>query len=316
MDAGPTAQSEERRTRIAEVVGSNPIRSTRCTTAMQPKAPMANDYRNTMLHYLGEALQMIERSLSGGDFEKPLRQIFGTPSDDEAEMALRTELGLLLRKAQLHIVAALRANKSNNLHSMAIHIRVVLECAAQVVMKANAAVKGPRELKRMLNVTESDVQYALLAMSRGRIGRDEIQRGIIDARRGIGQHWEEPPKRVTVTDKISSLPGGRGWYDHLSKFFCHSKADVLSGPLHCGGVVSGSAAEVDSTFALFLEHLTHRVLLMLLGQGLLLSAVGGGTRAYDDALDLMERTTAAAQSVRPAGWPHHEHTWPGIKHEG
>ena len=28
VDAGPTAQSEERRTRIAEVVGSNPIRST------------------------------------------------------------------------------------------------------------------------------------------------------------------------------------------------------------------------------------------------------------------------------------------------
>ena len=88
-----------------------------------------------MVGYLIEANQMIQQLLSEADFEEAFPHIFGHPKD-HAEVHVRNECGLLLRKAQFHMIAVLRANKSSNLHSMAIHMRVVLECAAQVVSTA------------------------------------------------------------------------------------------------------------------------------------------------------------------------------------
>ena len=40
----------------------------------------------------------------------------------------------LLRKAKIHMVAVLRANETNNMHSLAVQMRPVLECAGQVVL--------------------------------------------------------------------------------------------------------------------------------------------------------------------------------------
>ncbi len=42
----------------------------------------------------------------------------------------------------MHTFAAMRANESNNVHSLAVQMRVVLECAAQVQSKAYAAHEG------------------------------------------------------------------------------------------------------------------------------------------------------------------------------
>ena len=47
--------------------------------------------------------------------------------------ALRIMGALLLRKARIHAVAVLRANETSNLHSLAVQMRPVLECAGQVV---------------------------------------------------------------------------------------------------------------------------------------------------------------------------------------
>ena len=46
---------------------------------------------------------------------------------------LRIQGALLLRKARIHTLATLSANDSNNLHSLAVQMRPVLECAGQVV---------------------------------------------------------------------------------------------------------------------------------------------------------------------------------------
>ena len=270
---------------------------------MEPEISTTNDYRNTMVRYLGEAHQMIGQMLAEADFEEAFPHIFGHPGDDPP-IALRNECGLLLRKAQLHIEAVLRANESNNVHSMTVQMRVVLECAAQVVSKANSICEGsPEAFARVLNVTESDYRYTILAASRGQVDLETIQEGIVNVRRGIGQHGVEPPLRVTVTDRIKSLPGGSGWYDYLSEFFCHPEADVLTGPVYRGGVVSANASELDLTFAGFLEYLTNEVMVMLAGSGFLLIAINGDTQPFDDALALKERWLAEAELTRPAGWP-------------
>ena len=47
--------------------------------------------------------------------------------------AYRPYCALLLHKARLHMVAMLRANERNSIHSLAVQMRPILECAGQVV---------------------------------------------------------------------------------------------------------------------------------------------------------------------------------------
>ena len=96
-----------------------------------------SDYRRTMASYLAQSFRMIRQLLSEADFGESVPHVFGIPTDDNVAVSGRNECGLLIRKAQMHINAALRANNDNNLHSLAVHMRVVLECVAQVVSTAH-----------------------------------------------------------------------------------------------------------------------------------------------------------------------------------
>ena len=53
--------------------------------------------------------------------------------DADPAAVVRIMGALLLRKARVHTIAVLRANESSNLHSLAVQMRPVLECAGQVV---------------------------------------------------------------------------------------------------------------------------------------------------------------------------------------
>ena len=57
--------------------------------------------------------------------------------------SLRIMTALLLRKAKLHMIAMLRANERNNVHSLAVQARPVLECAGQVVLTFHHLVIAP-----------------------------------------------------------------------------------------------------------------------------------------------------------------------------
>ena len=54
-----------------------------------------------------------------------------------------SRLKQLLRKARIHTVAALRANETSNLHSLAVQMRPVLECAGQVVFRFRTLFIAP-----------------------------------------------------------------------------------------------------------------------------------------------------------------------------
>lgn len=260
-----------------------------------------NAYRQTMVRYLDESHGMIQQLLSGADFEAAFPHVFGSPTKDSPEVSVRNECGLLLRKAQLHTIAVLRADANNNLHSMAVHMRVILECAAQLLFVAHAANEGPAKgLPRVLNVSEYHFQYAMSSLGQGAIGHQQIQEMIISAREGIGQHGTKPPRQVFLTDKVSVLNSGREWYEHLSECFCHSDASVLTGDSFHGGVMSITTEADELTFATFLDYLTEQVISMLLGNGFLLIAVTGETQPFDDALDLLDRKRSAAKSFQKA----------------
>ena len=69
--------------------------------------------------------------------------------------------GYVLPFTQLHVTSALMARKRSNVHSLAVHMRVVLECAAQIVSTAQGAYEGtPKALAGYVNRFEREFQYA------------------------------------------------------------------------------------------------------------------------------------------------------------
>ena len=140
---------------------------------------MEGDYRDSMVEHLRESHRTIASLLAEVDFEDSFPFVFGHPDIDGAGVQVQNELALLLRKAQMHITAVIRANRSDNLHSVAVHARVILECAAQVQFKAHAACEGsPGAMARVLNAGEYDFPRHATAPvprqhRRGRIARND-----------------------------------------------------------------------------------------------------------------------------------------------
>ena len=258
-------------------------------------------YRRAMVSYLVESYQMTEKLLSEADFEDAFPHVFGHPNEGDARVSVRNEYGILLRKAQAHILAVHKANKSNNLHSLAVHMRVILECAAQVQSTAHAVCIGSeRELKRVFNTSEYDFQNALISMSRGKIGWNQIQEMIVSAREGIGPQGSEKPRKVRIADKIRFLTGEKEWYDHLSTCFCGGEASTLAGDSFYGGVTSIDTEKDELAFAIFLDYLAEQIIKMLVGVGFLLIGANGDSQPFDDAIHLSERKRDATQSLKDA----------------
>ena len=262
------------------------------------------EYRRSMAGYLRDSHQMIEQVLSLADFDEGFPHLFGRPTDDNPEVFVRNSCGLLFRKAQLHVAAALMANKTSNLHSLAVHMRVVLECAAQIVATANAAYEGTlKTVARSVNRVEWDFKYTMANLSRGQVTPDEIQDMIASARPGPRESVYKPPKKETIADKLAALPHGVSWHDHLRERFCRDNPSALKEPSFGGGVLSINTAADELAFAIFLDYLSEQVIRMLFGYGFLLIAVTAEHQQFDDALQLLERkrsATTAFRGLRPA----------------
>ena len=85
------------------------------------------------------------------------RKLLRLPDLNDEDI-VRQELVLMMYKARLHTVAVLVADSQQNIHSMAVQFRVVLECAANVVSFANMAAHGTlSEYKRHVNMREYEV---------------------------------------------------------------------------------------------------------------------------------------------------------------
>ena len=249
-----------------------------------------------MVEYLRECHGTIASLLAEADFDDAFPFVFGHPGVDNAEVQVRNELALLLRKVQMHLTAVIRANRSDNLHSVAVHARVILECAAQVQFKAHAAHEGLNALKRVLNAGEYDFRDAMLRMSRGSVDEDELQEMIIDAREGIGNHETTRPRRVTINDRIAYLSSGREWYAHLSNCFCGGQTGSLSGLSMFGGVMSSGTAADRLAIAVLLDYLAGQTILMLVSYGFLLIAANGDQQPFEDMLELSQRKSAETEA--------------------
>ena len=258
-----------------------------------------NDWHPAPLGLLGEIDQAIRQLLASADFDEEFPYIFGHPAEVGPETVVRSSNGLLLHKARLHLVAVLRAREQTNLHSVAVHTRVAMECAGQVASDAWAMHEGPpKGLKRLLNGREDDFRRAVLSSSRGQIDNQLINEMITSAREGIGLSDGKQSTTVKLTEKVSYLPDGREWYKFLSAHFCHPNLDVLSGPAHMGGVTARDARTIGA-ISVFLGLLARWLLDMLLANGFITIGAGGGDQLFNEAIELRQHWDALSASPSP-----------------
>ncbi len=268
-------------------------------TTAERESAAADDQRSVMVDYLREVHQEITRLLDDADFDDEFPYVFGHPDTENAELTFHANLALLLRKAQMHITVVIHANRNENLHSMAVHIRVILECAAWIAMQVHPTHEGsPRALDRVLNADEYDFQDAILRLLRGSMSRDELHESIINARRGVGDDRAEPPRPVRIADRLQYLRGGKEMYDFISTHFAGNRVDSLPGPSAFGGVLSVGTDADRLPIALFLDYLAEQCALMLLNYGFVLIAITGDSGPFDGASALVDRLRADAGRFR------------------
>ena len=182
---------------------------------------------------------------------------------------------LLLRKARIHTVAVLRANESSNLHSLAVQMRPVLECAGQVVFFFHNTMIAPKLLTAPERAAEvvgnrlnADHYQTLRRRTKGKVSPEELREVEAQAQEAAAAFFGAPkPKRrkgrrFDQADKVATLKKGREWYRYLSDHFSHGKVPDWRGLSWRGGVISIDRVEDEFAFLGLMYFLVNQVALM------------------------------------------------------
>ena len=242
----------------------------------KPSRPEVARCRAGMAELLSEAVAMtrkLERRLdvTGGWREATAKiDIYADPA-----ATLRIAGALLLRKARIHTVAVLRANETSNLHSLAVQMRPVLECAGQVVFFFQNTMIAPdvnmsreRAAEIVGNRLNADFYQTLVSRTKGQISPKELRKMGIQAQADAAASVGAPkPKRrkgqsLNQIDKVAILAGGHKWYDYLSKHFSHDKRVDWRGLSWRGGVMTIDRVEDEFAFLGLMSYLVDQVALM------------------------------------------------------
>jgi len=212
---------------------------------------------------------------------------------------------LLLRKARLHTVAVLGANETNNLHSLAVQTRPVLECAGQIVsIFHNLMIVPPEQAPTLVgDYLNADYYGTMIAATKGQIGHKELLKQMSDAtERAAALAGAPKPKRrkrgsLRQSDKVAMLIGGTKWYNHLSEYFCHGRADWTGYSLR-GGVVTMDTAEDVLTFASLMDYLTEQVAVM--NTHVTLCPIAGNEQRAEETLAQLREVRETSKTTRNA----------------
>ncbi len=270
-------------------------------------------YRAGIASLLAQSIQMT----------RELEQRFGVDGESwepatESELEgdpvipVRLECALLLRKARLHSDAVLRANAANNLHSLAVQMRPVLECAGQILFLIDNHFVAPRlttEPERAARALgdrlNADFYDTMIRATKGKMGHELLLAILSDAERkaaeSTGIHVPEgrQGRSLKQTDKATTLEGGEAWYAHLSNSFCHDDGD-LQGPTWRGGVKSMNQWQDELYLAGFMDYLVEQVNTMNAYAALCPAARGDGQRWIAATLERLNDGRESAACLRNA----------------
>ena len=188
---------------------------------------------------------------------------------------LRITGALLLRKARVHTVAALRANETSNLHSLAVQMRPVLECAGQVVFFFHNTMIAPdlqmapeRAVELVGNRLNADHYQTLRMRTKGKISPEELREIEVQAQEAAAVYvGTTKPKRrkgrnLNQADKVANLVKGREWYRYLSEHFSHGRVADWRGLSSQGGVISIDRVEDEFAFLGLMDYLVNQLAVM------------------------------------------------------
>ena len=180
---------------------------------------------------------------------------------------------LLLRKARIHTVAVLRANETSNLHSLAVQMRPVLECAGQIVFFFHNLLIAPERARKLVgNRLNADHFQTLLSRSGGKVSDKELRKELreVEARAeeaaaaffGAPKPKRRKGRRLHQADKVATLDGGQNWYRYLSEHFSHGNVADWRGLSYRGGVMSIDRVEDEFAFLGLMDYVVIQVAVM------------------------------------------------------
>ena len=180
---------------------------------------------------------------------------------------------LLLRKARIHTAAVLRANETNNLHSLAVQMRPVLECAGQIVfffdhtmIAPNLRMTPEQAAEVVGNRLNADHYQTLRRRTRGDVSPEELREVEAQAAAAAFVGATKPKRRkgrsLNQADKVATLAKGHEWYRYLSEHFSHGRVTDWRGLSWRGGVISIDTVEDQFAFLGLMDYLVSQVAIM------------------------------------------------------
>ena len=134
--------------------------------------------------------------------------------DDASERAVledvplgpfRLHCALLLHKAQMHMVAVLGANESNNLHSLAVQMRPVLECAGQIVLVIHTLYLEPERVREVDDYFDRDYLGTLIRATKGEMRHEQLLAQISKSREEFDKELLVKARSLKQEDKVAPL---------------------------------------------------------------------------------------------------------------
>ena len=251
-----------------------------------------------MANYLDQSLAITDRILSSNGFENNFNKAFEKPEEENAIESWSNMNYLLLRKAEMHIKAVLIANTDSNIHSMAVQMRIVLECAGQIIAMTEKIInKSEKNMKVFKGYINKDFFHSMIRLSKGKVDQNDLLRILSE----IDVDHKGRNKKVggmRFSDTVKELEFGPNWYQHLSMYFYHSDLDNLKDISFYGGVGSNNSTNDILTFAFFLDYLAHQVIFMIVCVELCLDASGTNESRLCQATDLLENKKRSSDFYR------------------
>ena len=249
----------------------------------------------SLLAKLVEAVGETERWLDVA-VERVEASSLAVPGDDPS-LPFRMMGTALLRKAKIHMVAMLRANQNGNVHSLAVQMRPVLECAGQVVLVFhNKFIEPERGVSVVRGYLNADYYRTVIGLMEGD-GRHEQMLTQLSEVSGMSEEELGKGRSLRQEDKVAPLVWGKEWYRYLSNCFCHGKADWRGHSIQ-GGVSSINTVQDDFTLAGMMDYLVNQVAVMN-AYAALCPAVEGVEQARVEAtLTQLHEVRAATKALR------------------
>ena len=227
-------------------------------------AKVVSKYRESMAGCLQASLVGINDFLLPVDFDGIFVPMDQGALDDDPAIPFRRMSYLLIAKARLHVAAAIHANKSDNIHSLAVQMRTAMECAGQVVsMFKDLYSKDPGAENRISRYINADYYQTAIRLSRGQIDRSEILKQI-NAAVPTQPESVRKIKSFKESEKVRDLEFGDNWYGHLSECFFHSDLPALKNHSYFGGISSRNTMFDEYGFAALLDYLAHQTMVMVM----------------------------------------------------